>query len=163
MAERAFWLMKSEPHVYSIDDMNAEGEGIWEGVRNYQARNFMREMKLGDIAIFYHSSAKPPGAAGLVQICRTAFPDPTQFDEQSPYYDAKSEDIASANKPPRWDCVSVRFLEKFKAEVSLSALKANATLEGMRVTQKGSRLSVMPVEKTHMKEVLRMAAAKTRL
>lgn len=143
--------------------MKAEREGIWEGVRNYQARNFMREMKVGDIAIFYHSSAKPPGAAGLVRICKTAFPDPTQFDEKSPYYDAKSGDIAAAKKPPRWDCVSVRFVEKFKAEVPLAALKANARLEGMRVTQKGSRLSVMPVDKTHMKEVLRMAAATTKL
>lgn len=162
-AEHAYWLMKSEPHVYSIDDMKAEGEGIWEGVRNYQARNFMREMKVGDIAIFYHSSAKPPGAAGVVRVSKAAFPDPTQFDKKSPYYDTKSGDTAAAKKPPRWDCVAVRFVEKFKVEVPLADLKANAKLEGMRVTQKGSRLSITPVDRTHFKEVLRMASAKTKL
>ena len=159
---RAYWLMKSEPHVYSIDDMKAAGEGIWEGVRNYQARNFMREMNVGDIAIFYHSSAKPPGAAGVVRVTKSAFADPTQFDEKSPYYDSKTPDLVAKKKPPRWDCVSVRFVEKFAAEVPLSALKGNPKLTEMRVTQKGSRLSVMPVEKAHFEEVLRMASAKTR-
>ncbi len=159
---RGYWLMKSEPHVYSIDDMRAAGEGIWEGVRNYQARNFMRAMKVGDLAIFYHSSAKPPGAAGVVRVAKAAFPDPTQFDAKSPYYDEKSRELVAAKKPPRWDCVSVRFIEKFSAEVPLAALKANAKLAEMRVTQKGSRLSVMPVQKTHFQEVLRMASAKTR-
>lgn len=162
MAELSYWLMKSEPHVYSIDDMKAEGEGIWEGVRNYQARNFMRDMKVGDIVIFYHSSAKPPGAAGIVRVTKSAFPDPTQFDAKSPYFDAKS-DHASTKKPPRWDCVAVQFVEKFSAEVPLAALKANPELEGMRVTQKGSRLSITPVDKAHFKAVLRMASAKTRL
>ena len=154
--------MKSEPDVYSIDDMKAEGEGAWEGVRNFQARNFMRQMKVGDIAIFYHSSAKPPGAAGLVRVSREAFPDPSQFDPKSPYYDAKSETDCE-KKPPRWDCVGVRFVEKFAAEVPLAALKSNERLEGMRVTQKGSRLSITPVDQAHFEEVLRMASSKTRL
>ena len=159
---RAYWLMKSEPHVYSIDDMRAAGEGIWEGVRNYQARNFMREMQVGDLAIFYHSSAKPPGAAGIVQVSKLAFPDPTQLDNKSAYFDPKSAELVAQDKPPRWDCVAVRFIEKFNVEVPLAALKANAKLTEMRVTQKGSRLSVMPVDKVHFAEVLRMASAKTR-
>lgn len=160
---RSYWLMKSEPHVYSIDDMKAEGEGIWEGVRNYQARNFMREMRVGDLAIFYHSSAKPPGAAGVVRITKAAFPDPTQFDKKSPYFDAKSSKSKTADeKPPRWDCVAVEFVEKFAVEVALADLKANSKLEDMHVTRKGSRLSVTPVDKAHFREVLRMVSAKAR-
>ena len=160
---RSYWLLKSEPHVYSIDDMKAQQEGIWEGVRNYQARNFMREMRVGDLAIFYHSSAKPPGAAGLIRITKAAFPDPTQFDPKSPYFDAKSHAGNQDGKPPRWDCVGVKFVEKFDAEIALADLKANPTLEDMLVTRKGSRLSVTPVDKTHFNEVLRMSSSKTRL
>ncbi len=124
----------------------------------------MREMNVGDLVLFYHSNAKPPGAAGVVRVTKTAFPDPTQFDKKSPYFDKKAPKPVDGKpaKPPRWDCVSVCFVEKFADEVSLAALKENAKLEGMRVTQKGSRLSVTPVDKAHFKEVLRMAWAKTR-
>ena len=152
------WLMKSEPDVYSIDDLERDGRESWEGVRNYQARNFMREMVEGDLVIFYHSNAKPPGAAGVGRICRQAYPDDTQFNKKSKYYDAKSK-----KEDPRWSLVDVEFVEKFGEPVSLQALKDDPALEGMRVTQKGSRLSVQPVDKGHFKRVLKMAGAKTRV
>jgi predicted RNA-binding protein with PUA-like domain len=152
------WLMKSEPDVYSIDDLERDQSESWEGVRNYQARNFMREMVEGDLVIFYHSNAKPPGAAGVGRICRQAYPDDTQFNKKSKYYDAKSK-----KEDPRWSLVDVEFIEKFGEPVSLQALKDDPALEGMRVTQKGSRLSVQPVDKGHFKRVLKMAGAKTRV
>jgi predicted RNA-binding protein with PUA-like domain len=152
------WLMKSEPDVYSIDHLERDGRESWEGVRNYQARNFMREMVEGDLVIFYHSNAKPPGAAGVGRICREAYPDDTQFNKKSRYYDAKSK-----KEDPRWSLVDVEFVEKFGELVSLQTLKDDPALEGMRVTQKGSRLSVQPVDKRHFKRVLKMAGAKTRV
>jgi len=152
------WLMKSEPDVYSIDDLERDGTEPWEGVRNYQARNFMREMAVGDLALFYHSNAKPPGVAGVCRISREAYPDATQFDEKSKYFDAKSQ-----IEDPRWWMVDVAFVEKFDEEVSLQALKDDPALEGMLVTQKGSRLSVQPVAKKHFKRVLKMAGAKTKV
>ena len=152
------WLMKSEPDVYSIDDLERDGRESWEGVRNYQARNFMREMVEGDLVIFYHSNAKPPGAAGVGRICRKAYPDDTQFNKKSKYYDAKSK-----KEDPRWSLVDVEFVEKFGEPISLQALKDDPALEGMRVTQKGSRLSVQPVDKGHFKRELKMAGAKTRV
>lgn len=159
MVKRAIklWLMKSEPDVYSIDDLERDGTEPWEGVRNYQARNFMREMAVGDLALFYHSNAKPPGVAGVCRISREAYPDATQFDEKSKYFDAKSK-----IEDPRWSMVDVAFVEKFDEEVSLQALKDDPALEGMLVTQKGSRLSVQPVAKKHFKRVLKMAGAKTK-
>ncbi len=150
--------MKSEPDVYSIDDLKRDGSEGWDGVRNYQARNFMREMAVGDLAIFYHSNASPPGAAGICRVCKEAYPDPTQFDEESEYHDAKSDP-----ESPRWWMVDVEFVEKFPEEVSLHTMKEDPKLEGMRVTQKGSRLSVQPVEKPHFKRVLELARAKTKL
>jgi len=160
MAKRGMklWLMKSEPDVYSIDDLARDGTESWEGVRNYQARNFMREMAEGDLILFYHSNAKPPGVAGVCRIRREAYPDDTQFDKKSQYYDAKSK-----KEDPRWSMVDVEFVEKFDEEISLQAMKDDRALEGMRVTQKGSRLSVQPVDKKHFKRVLKMAKAKTRV
>jgi len=160
MAKRGMklWLMKSEPDVYSIDDLARDGTESWEGVRNYQARNFMREMAEGDLVLFYHSNAKPPGVAGVCRIRREAYPDDTQFDKRSQYYDAKSK-----KEDPRWSMVDVEFVEKFGEEISLQAMKDDRALEGMRVTQKGSRLSVQPVDKKHFKRVLKMAKAKTRV
>lgn len=152
------WLMKSEPDVYSIDDLERDGTEPWEGVRNYQARNFMREMAEGDLVLFYHSNAKPPGVAGVCRVSRAAYPDPTQFDPGSDYYDAKSK-----KDEPRWSMVDVAFIEKFAEEVSLQTLKEDPALDGMRVTQKGSRLSVQPVDAKHFKRVLKMAKAKTKL
>jgi predicted RNA-binding protein with PUA-like domain len=150
--------MKSEPDVYSIDDLERDGTQCWDGVRNYQARNFMREMAKGDLAIFYHSSAQPPGAAGVCRISREAYADPTQFDEKSEYYDR-----SSSRADPRWWMVDVEFVEKFPRLVSLQEMKKDQLLHGMRVTQRGSRLSVQPVERAHFEHVLRMAGAKTRL
>ena len=152
------WLMKSEPDVYSIDDLRRDGIEPWEGVRNYQARNYMRDMAEGDLALFYHSNAKPPGIAGICRIAREAYPDPTQFDRKSGYYDPKSK-----KDDPRWSRVDVEFVEKFDEEISLQALKDDPALEGMRVTQKGSRLSIQPVDEKHFKHVLKLAKAKTKL
>lgn len=155
---RNYWLMKTEPDVYSIDDLARDGTEPWEGVRNYQARNFMRAMKEGDLALFYHSSTKPPGVAGLCKITAEAYPDKTQFNKKSKYYDAKSKP-----EQPRWSLVDVSFVERFGELVTLEALKADKTLTGMRVTQKGSRLSVQPVDKAHFVRVLKMAKAKTKV
>lgn len=156
--EKRYWLMKSEPDVYSIDDLERDGSECWEGVRNYQARNFMREMAEGDLALFYHSNAKPPGVTGICRISRAAYPDDTQFDPKGKYYDPKSK-----KEDPRWSMVDVAFVEKFDEVVSLQALKDDPTLEGMKVIQKGSRLSVQPLEKAHFKRVLKMAGAKTKV
>jgi predicted RNA-binding protein with PUA-like domain len=160
MPKRAmkFWLMKTEPDVYSIDDLARDGTEPWEGVRNYQARNSMREMAEGDLVIFYHSNAKPPGAAGVCRVSREAYPDDTQFDKNSKYHDPKSK-----KEDPRWSLVEVAFVEKFAEPISLQALKDDHALEGMLVTQKGSRLSVQPVEKKHFKRVLKMAGATTKV
>ncbi len=148
--------MKSEPYVYSIDDLERDGRESWEGVRNYQARNFMREMAVGDLAFFYHSSVNPPGIAGVCKVVKEAYADPTQFEESSDYYDPKSKKDA-----PRWSMVDVEFVEKFAEPVTLEQLKAEPRLKDMRVVQKG-RLSVQPAEKSHFQRVLEMAGAKTK-
>jgi len=153
-----YWLMKSEPGTYSIDDLERDRTEPWDGVRNYQARNFMREMAEGDLAIFYHSSTNPPGAVGVCRVSREAYPDPTQFDKNSSYYDPKSK-----KDDPRWSLVDVEFVEKFAEPISLQALKEDSSLEGMLVTQKGSRLSVQPVDKKHFKRLLKVARANTKL
>jgi len=153
-----YWLMKSEPDVYSIDDLARERIGTWEGVRNFQARNHMRAMQRGDLALFYHSNAKPPGVVGVMRIHAEAYPDPTQFDAKSPYYDAKSPRDA-----PRWDRVDVAFVEKLRREISLDALKADPACEGMLVVRRGMRLSVQPVEPVHFAHVLALGGARTKL
>ena len=160
MARRArkYWLMKSEPDVYSIDDLERDGQAEWEGVRNYQARNYMREMRRGDLVLFYHSNAKPSGVVGVAEVVGQARPDPHQFDPDSPYYDPKSRP-----EEPRWDLVDVGFVEKFASPVSLAALKAESALADMPVVRKGSRLSVTPVEKAQFRHVLKMAGARTKV
>lgn len=155
--QRRYWLLKSEPHVFSIDDLRARGTTPWEGVRNYTARNSMRDaMKVGDLAIFYHSSADPPGAAGLARVCSEPYPDPTQFDRESEYFDAKA-----TREAPRWVLVDVAFVEKFAGLVTLERLKAEAALADMLVVQKGQRLSVQPVAPGHFARVLALAGART--
>jgi predicted RNA-binding protein with PUA-like domain len=154
-AKRSYWLMKTEPDAFSIDDLARKKREAWDGVRNYQARNHMRDMAVGDLVLFYHSSTKPPGVAGLARISRSAYPDPTQFDPDSKYFDPKS----SADNP-RWDLVEVQFVEKFSNFVPLDALKQDPELADMLVTQKGSRLSVQPVKAPHFKRVLKMAKPK---
>lgn len=153
------WLMKSEPDVFSIDDLARDRRTTWEGVRNYQARNFMRdEMKVGDLVLYYHSNADPPGVAGVARVACEAYPDPTQFDPKSDYYDAGSK-----KDDPRWLMVDLEFVEKLPELVSLDRLKGEPALEGMLVIRKGQRLSVQPVEKKHFARVLAMGGAKTGL
>lgn len=137
-----FWLMKSEPSVVSIDHLaDRPGQTVdWFGVRNYLARNFLRQMKLGDMGFFYHSSCPEPGIAGLVTIVREAYPDPTQFDPEDHYFDPKSP----VNNP-RWSTVDAKLLRKTRL-VSLAELRAHPGLTGLRILQKGNRLSVTPVD-----------------
>jgi predicted RNA-binding protein with PUA-like domain len=136
----AFWLVKSEPDVYGIDDMRRENIGIWDGVRNYQARNFLKAMQPGDRAFFYHSNAKPPGIAGLVQVVESMVVDPTQFDPTSDYYDPKSPP-----DQPRWHTVKFQFVEALPALVELNTLREKFTGEELLLVQRGSRLSVIPI------------------
>ncbi|MBX3119473.1 MAG: EVE domain-containing protein [Fimbriimonadaceae bacterium] len=136
-----YWLMKSEPDTYGIDDLEKEGTNMWEGCRNYTVRNFFRDsMQIGDLAFFHHSNVDPAGIVGVMEIVSEAYPDPTQFDPKSHYYDAKSPKDA-----PRWLVRDVRFVRKFKRTVSLAELRETPGLEDMWVTRKGQRLSVMPV------------------
>lgn len=159
-AARKYWLMKSEPDVYSIEDLKRDGSTYWDGVRNYQARNFMRDqMQVGDWVLYYHSNATPPGVAGLATVSKDGYPDPTQFDKKSKYFDSKA-----TKETPRWFLVDLSFKESFKDLVSLEELKAAADeLEGMLVIKKGQRLSVQPVEKEHFKRVLKMAGSKSKI
>ena len=136
-----FWLLKSEPDVFGFPDMVRVGREPWNGVRNYQARNSLREMREGDLCLFYHSNAKPAGVAGVARICRAAYPDDLQFDPQSEYFDPKSSVDA-----PRWSMVDVEPLIAFPQVVSLEALRGMVEWEGSALTRKGSRLSVLPVE-----------------
>lgn len=152
MAEQQrYWLMKSEPDAFSIDDLarSPKQTTSWDGVRNYQARNFMRAMKAGDQVLFYHSNAQPPCLVGLAEVVRTAYPDATQFDPQDVHYDP-----GSILDQPRWDVVDIRFVRKFAAPLSLNLLKEQASLQGMELLRKGSRLSVQPVSAAEWKEIL---------
>lgn len=136
----AYWLMKSEPEEVSIDDLRQRGSVPWFGVRNYQARNFMRDaMRVGDLAFFYHSSCAEPGIAGVCEVCAPAHPDETQFDPASRYFDPK----ASPDKP-RWLCVDVKFVRKTRL-LALAEMRHMPELAGMQLLQRGSRLSITPV------------------
>ena len=145
-----YWLMKSEPTSYHIDDLKRDGATAWDGVRNYQARNFMRDdMKRGDEVLFYHSNTKPPHVAGLARIVRESYPDPTQFDKKSRYYD----DMATKQKP-RWFLVDIAFVKRFNEIVPLYDIKADQKLSNMMVAQRGSRLSINPVSKNHFDKIV---------
>ncbi|MFK0312998.1 EVE domain-containing protein [Pseudomonas sp. NPDC090233] len=136
----AYWLMKSEPDELSIEDLSRLGEARWDGVRNYQARNFMRAMNVGDEFFFYHSSCPQPGIAGIARITAAAYPDPTALDPESHYHDAK----ATADKNP-WSAVDVAHVKTFSQVLSLGLLKQQSALMELPLVQKGTRLSVMPV------------------
>ena len=152
------WLIKSEPDVYSIADLERDGRTGWEGVRNYQARNTMRDdMKTGDLVLFYHSNADPPGVAGIARVDGDPAPDPTQFDKKSEYFDAGSK-----KDDPRWIMAHVAFVERFASVLPLETLKTDAPLTGMPLLQKGQRLSVQPVSAEHFARVLSLARARTR-
>lgn len=137
-----YWLMKTEPDEFSIDDLSKKKVEPWTGVRNYQARNFMREMQAGDGVLFYHSSCEVPGVAGIAEVAAIAYPDPTQFDKKSDYYDA-----ASKREEPRWSLVDVKFKRKLKRVIPLAELKDRIELEGFALLARGNRLSVLPVTK----------------
>ena len=147
-----YWLMKSEPSVFGIDDLKAKPQrtSFWDGVRNYQARNFMRDgMKKGDKVFFYHSSCPEPGIVGIATIAREAYPDATAFDKKSPYYDPKS-----TPDKPIWIGVDVKFVKQFKRVISLEELKQEPQLDGFTLLRRGNRLSVMPVSEEHWNVVL---------
>lgn len=146
--------MKSEPDEFGIDDL-AEmpaRRASWDGVRNYQARNYLRRMKAGDEAFFYHSSCAQPGIAGRMRVVRDAYPDPSQFDPKQKYFDADSR-----REAPRWSTVDVKFLERFANPVTLARLRSDPELEGMIVLRRGNRLSVTPVDAVHWRRIVSIA------
>ena len=145
-----YWLMKSEPDAYSIDDLKKVRTDTWDGIRNYQVRNMMRdEMKKGDLAFFYHSSCKEPGIAGIMKINRQAYPDFTAFDPKEKYYDPKSDP-----DNPRWFMVDVRFVRKLKHTIALSGLKQHSELADLPLVKRGNRLSVMQISQQHWDYIL---------
>ncbi len=149
-----YWLVKSEPASYSIDDLKRDTKTAWTGVRNYQARNFMRdEMRVGDAVLFYHSNADPAGVAGVAKVASGAYPDPTAFDTKSDYYDEKSK-----KENPRWLLVDIGFVKKFKEVIPLSDLRKEKALAKMRLLEPGQRLSVMPVTKEEFEYIIKMAS-----
>ncbi|MDP6865190.1 MAG: EVE domain-containing protein [Candidatus Poseidoniaceae archaeon] len=145
------WLMKSEPDVYPFSQLVEDGRTHWDGVRNYQARNTMRDdMKVGDLVLFYHSNTKPPHVAGLARVCREGYPDHTSWDVSSKYFDEKS-----SPDNPRWMMVDIEPIQGFEM-ISLPDLKANPALEGMPLLARGQRLSVQPVDQEHFQIVCEM-------
>lgn len=136
----AYWLMKSEPEVYGIDHLQREGTTLWDGIRNYQARNFMRSMVPGDLAFFYHSNTKPPGIIGLMEVIETQLVDPSQFDPSSKYFDA-----AATPQKPRWDCARLRYCTTYPRMLTLDTLREEFSPEQLGVVKRGNRLSILPV------------------
>jgi predicted RNA-binding protein with PUA-like domain len=149
----AYWLMKSEPEVYGIGHLRSETTTLWDGIRNYQARNFMRAMAIGDQAFFYHSNTKPPGIVGLMEVIETHITDPTQFDPSSNYHDPKSQP-----GQPRWDCVRLRFLREFPQLLSLETLREQFSPEELAVVRRGNRLSIVPVAEAIAQRLLAQLA-----
>ena len=151
---RRYWLMKTEPDTFSIDDLERVGVEPWNGVRNYQARNHMRAMQPGDGVFLYHSSCAVPGIAGLAKVATAAYPDPTQFDKKSDYYDPKS-----TREEPRWSLVDVAFERKFAQPITLEDIKAHAEALGgeeFALVRRGNRLSVLPVTAAQWKQLLKL-------
>lgn len=148
---RKYWLMKSEPDDFSIDDLARVGTEPWTGVRNYQARNFMRQMQPGDGVLFYHSSTEVPGIYGEAEVASTPYPDPTQFQQKSKYFDAKA-----THEQPRWDLVDVKFVRKLDSGISLEQIRghADALGEDFALIRRGTRLSVLPVSAAQWKLLL---------
>ena len=149
-----YWLMKSEPDEFSIDDLRncVEKTEPWDGVRNYQARNMMRDqMRKGDLAFFYHSNCEVPGIVGMMKIVREGYPDPTAFDPEDKHFDPKSDP-----DNPRWFLVDVKYRRKFKRTIALFELKSAPALENMALVRRGNRLSVMPVSATEWEHILTM-------
>ena len=145
----AFWLMKSEPKAYGIHDLRREGSTLWDGIRNYQARNFMRCMAIGDRVFFYHSNCKPPGIIGLMEVEEICLVDPTQFDPDAKYFDPKSK-----RDKPRWDCARLRFVGEYQELLSLDQLRELYSEEQLPVIKRGNRLSIMPVPEATAADLL---------
>ena len=151
---KRYWLLKSEPGVYSIDHLAKDKKTDWECVRNYQARNFMlRDMQTGDEVLFYHSNAEPSGIAGLAKVNSGPKPDKTQFDKNSEYFDPKA-----TQENPRWHCVEVSFVKKFASVITLDQLRKPKELAEMQVLKKGQRLSVQPVTEAEFRSILKISA-----
>jgi predicted RNA-binding protein with PUA-like domain len=148
----SYWLIKSEPDCYSIDDFKKDKITSWSGVRNYQARNFLKSMERGDVALFYHSSTEPKAVVGIAKVVKSAHPDTTALDKKDDHYDPKS-----TKENPIWYMVDFGFVEKFKNPVTLSQIKINPKLEGMVLTQQGSRLSIQPVSKEHFELIKKLS------
>ncbi|MEK7462291.1 MAG: EVE domain-containing protein [Patescibacteria group bacterium] len=146
-----YWLVKSEPSCYSIEDLKREKIGSWTDVRNYQARNFLRAMKVGDLLLFHHSSCAVPAIVGVAKVVREAYPDPTQFDKNNEGFDSKA-----TKDNPRWSAVDVALVEAFEQPLTLAELKADKVFTGMELVKQGSRLSVQPVSEPHFKRVLKL-------
>ena len=149
-----YWLMKSEPDVYSIDHLAGQEKktDYWDGIRNYQARNFIRDdMSAGDLAFFYHSNCNEPGVVGIIEIVRSAYPDHTAFDPEEKYFDPKSDPDR-----PRWFMVDICLKKKFRCGVALKDIRTQKKLEKMRLVQRGNRLSILPVAKVEWNHILRM-------
>ncbi|MCB9210502.1 MAG: EVE domain-containing protein [Ignavibacteriales bacterium] len=155
---KKYWLVKSEPSEFSINDLEKSKNKTtyWDGVRNYQARNFLRdEMKKGDYVLFYHSNADPNAIVGVCEIVKEGYPDFTAFDPEDKHYDPKSK-----HENPTWIMVDIKLIEKFNSPVTLSEIKENSKLQNMRLVQRGNRLSVMPVEKVEFDTILKMGGIK---
>ena len=150
---RRTWLMKSEPSDYSLDDLERDGRTHWDGVRNFKARNLMKEMAVGDGVLFYHSNCKPPHIAGLARVCRLAYPDFTQFDPDAKYFAPRS-----TREKPWWYMVDIEFVSRFPKPVPLPLLRTLPELEGMPLLKRGQRLSVQPVSPEHWAFILDLAA-----
>lgn len=152
--ERKYWLMKSEPSAFSIDDLRKAPAQTtcWDGVRNYRARNFMRSMSVGDHVLFYHSNADPPAVVGIAEVVKTAYPDPTQVDRTHKHYDPASDPAH-----PRWEMVDIKYVRKFARPLTLNELRKETKLKGMVLLHKGSRLSVQPVSPSEWKHILSLA------
>lgn len=149
----AYWLMKSEPETYSIDHLQRDGVNMWEGCRNFTVRNFLKDqMQIGDRAFFYHSNTPPIGVVGVMEIVSEAYPDPTQFDPKSEYFDASSRP-----EKPKWYVRDVKFIEKLPRVVTLAELKSAPGLENMAVARKSQRLSITPVSSDEWRIVLKLA------
>jgi len=146
------WLVKTEPSVFSIDDLKKVKITLWDGVRNYQARNFLKSMKKGDLVLIYHSNDQPVGVAGMAEVFKEAYPDPTQFDKKSEYFDP-----ASTKENPRWACPDLKYVDKFKRIVALQELREDPKLTNLILLKRGSRLSVTPVAADEFRRIVKLA------
>jgi predicted RNA-binding protein with PUA-like domain len=149
----AYWLVKSEPTVYSIDNLAKDRRTLWDGVRNYQARNFLKQMRVGEEVLFYHSSDEAVGIAGVARVSKTAIPDPTQFDKKSDYHEPRA-----TKEDPVWFAPEIEFARKFSSLLPLERLKKEKKLDGLELLKRGSRLSVQPVEEKHFSVIAELSS-----